>query len=62
MAMNVLVMDFVEAARLRGERLGWVMEKEFFPNITSPLIAEFGLRFCFVFLSIPTLSFHGHEL
>ena len=58
-AMNVVVMDFVEVARLRGERLGWVMGKEILPNITAPLLAEFGLRFCFVFLFISALSFLG---
>ena len=58
-AMNVVVMDYVEAARLRGERLGWVMRREILPNILPPLVAEFGLRFCFVFLTIASLSFLG---
>jgi peptide/nickel transport system permease protein len=58
-AVNVAVMDYVEAATLRGEGLGWVMRKEILPNIMPPLIAEFGLRFCFVFLTIASLSFLG---
>ncbi len=58
-ALNVVVMDYVEAARLRGEGLGWIMRREILPNIMPPLIAEFGLRFCFVFLSIAALSFLG---
>ncbi len=58
-AMNVVVMEFVEAARLRGEGMGWVIRKEVLPNITAPLLAEFGLRFCFVFLFIAALSFLG---
>ncbi|MEE4118731.1 MAG: ABC transporter permease [Paracoccaceae bacterium] len=58
-AMNVVVMDFVEAARLRGEGLGWIMRREILPNIMPPLVAEFGLRFCFVFLTIAALSFLG---
>jgi peptide/nickel transport system permease protein len=58
-AVNVAVMDYVEAARLRGEGLGWVMRREILPNIMPPLIAEFGLRFCFVFLTIAALSFLG---
>lgn len=57
--MNVVVMDFVEAARLRGEKLGWIMGKEILPNILPPLVAEFGLRFCYVFLMIASLSFLG---
>ena len=58
-AMNVAVMDFVEVARLRGEGLWWVISKEILPNIMAPLLAEFGLRFCFVFLFIAALSFLG---
>ena len=58
-SMNVVVMDYVEAATLRGEKLGWIMRKEILPNILPPLVAEFGLRFCFVFLAIAALSFLG---
>jgi peptide/nickel transport system permease protein len=58
-AMDIEVMDFVEAARLRGEGLWWVMRKEILPNALTPLAAEFGLRFCFVFLLISGLSFLG---
>ena len=58
-AMNVVVMDYVEVARVRGEKLGWVIRKEILPNITAPLLAEFGLRFCIVFLFISALSFLG---
>jgi peptide/nickel transport system permease protein len=58
-SMNVVVLDFVEAARLQGEKIGWIMTREVLPNILPPLIAEFGLRFCFVFLTIAALSFLG---
>jgi len=58
-AVSVVVMDFVEAARLRGEGLGWIMRREILPNIMPPLVAEFGLRFSFVFLIIASLSFLG---
>jgi len=58
-ALNVVVMDYVESAKLRGERLGWIVFKEIVPNILPPLITEFGLRFCFVFLTISALSFLG---
>jgi peptide/nickel transport system permease protein len=58
-AMNVAVMDYVEAARLQGEKIGWIMLREILPNILPPLVAEFGLRFCFVFLTISALSFLG---
>lgn len=58
-AMNVAVMDYVEAARLRGEGLIWIVRREILPNILSPLFAEFGLRFCFIFLLVSSLSFLG---
>lgn len=58
-AMNVMVLDYVEAAQLRGEGTWWVILREVLPNIAAPLIAEFGLRFCFVFLTISALSFLG---
>lgn len=58
-SMNVVVLDFVEAARLQGEGLRWIMLREVLPNVMPPLVAEFGLRFCFVFLTISALSFLG---
>jgi peptide/nickel transport system permease protein len=58
-ALNVVVMDYVEAAKLRGEGMGWIIFREVLPNILPPMITEFGLRFCFVFLTISALSFLG---
>lgn len=58
-AMNVVVLDFVEAAKLQGEHLARIVAFEVLPNILPPLVAEFGLRFCFVFLTIAALSFLG---
>jgi peptide/nickel transport system permease protein len=58
-ALNSVVMDYVESARLRGEGMGWIVFREIVPNILPPLITEFGLRFCFVFLTISALSFLG---
>ena len=58
-AQGVLTMDYIEVARMRGEGLWWLIRKEVLPNAAAPLIAEFGLRFCFVFLFISALSFLG---
>ncbi|MEA2783473.1 MAG: peptide/nickel transport system permease protein [Rhodospirillaceae bacterium] len=57
--LNIAVMDYVEVSRLRGERLWWIMRREVLPNALPPLITEFGLRFCFAFLFIASLSFLG---
>ncbi|PZV37029.1 ABC transporter permease [Mesorhizobium kowhaii] len=59
LAMNVAVTDYVESAQLRGENLLWLIAHEILPNIRPILVAEFGLRFCFVFLTISSLSFLG---
>jgi peptide/nickel transport system permease protein len=58
-AVDITVMDYVEAARLRGERRGWIIFREILPNALSPLVAEMGLRFIFMVLFISTLSFLG---
>ena len=58
-ASDIVVMDFVEAARLRGEGAIWVIFREILPNALSPLVAEAGLRFIFMVLFISTLSFLG---
>ena len=58
-AMDIGVLEFVEVARLRGEGTWWLMRHEILPNAMPPLVAEFGLRFCFVFLFIAALSFLG---
>jgi peptide/nickel transport system permease protein len=58
-AMEVVVADFIEVARLRGERTLWIGLHEVLPNIVSTLAVEYGLRFCFVFLTIASLSFLG---
>jgi len=57
--LNIVVMDYIEAAKLRGETLSYLVFKEILPNAIAPLLAEFGLRFCFVFLTIASLSFLG---
>nr|WP_315206333.1 ABC transporter permease [uncultured Albidiferax sp.] len=59
LGMNLSVMEYVEAARLRGEGLWWVISREILPNAWAPLVSEFGLRFCFNFLFIAGLSFLG---
>jgi len=58
-ARAVNVNPYVSVARLRGEGLAWIMGREILPNALPPLIAEAGLRFCFIFLFIASLSFLG---
>jgi peptide/nickel transport system permease protein len=58
-AGNIAVLEYVEAARLRGESGFWIITYEILPNIASPLLAELGARFSFVFLFVSSLSFLG---
>ncbi len=59
LGMDIEVMDYVEVAKLRGEGLWWIIRHEILPNALPPLLAELGMRFCFVFLFIAALSFLG---
>lgn len=58
-AVDINVMDYVEAARLRGEGVRWIIFREILPNALSPLVAELGLRFIFAVLFLSSLSFLG---
>lgn len=58
-AVDINVMDFVEAAKLRGEGRRWIIFREILPNALSPLVAELGLRFIFAVLFLSALSFLG---
>jgi peptide/nickel transport system permease protein len=58
-AVDINVMDFVEAAKLRGEGNVWIIFREILPNALSPLISELGLRFIYAVLFLSALSFLG---
>ncbi|MEM6636551.1 MAG: ABC transporter permease [Pseudomonadota bacterium] len=58
-AVDISVMDYVEAARLRGEGRVWIITREILPNALSTLVAEFALRFIFMVLFLSALSFLG---
>lgn len=58
-AVDINVMDYVEAARLRGEKTPWIVFSEILPNALTPLVSEMGLRFIFAVLFLSGLSFLG---
>ena len=58
-AVDINVMDYVEAAKLRGEGKGWIIFREILPNALSPLVSELGLRFIYAVLFLSALSFLG---
>jgi peptide/nickel transport system permease protein len=59
LGQDVIVSDFVEAARVRGEGLWWIITREILPNVAMPLATDFGLRFVWIILFISSLSFLG---
>ncbi|MGI9303137.1 MAG: ABC transporter permease [Gammaproteobacteria bacterium] len=59
LGLDVMVSDFVEAARVRGEGLWWIITREVLPNVAMPMATDFGLRFVYVILFISSLSFLG---
>ena len=59
LASDIVVLEFVEAARLRGESDLWILLREVLPNTLAPLITEFALRFAFAILFLSALSFLG---
>ncbi len=58
-ATTLVVTEYVEVARLRGEGLMSIIFREMLPNALPPLITEFGLRYCFNFLFVAAVSFLG---
>lgn len=59
LGMSIAMQDFVEAARARGERLGWIIWQELLPNALGPLAAELGIRLTYAILFVSALSFLG---
>jgi peptide/nickel transport system permease protein len=52
-------LDYVQAARLGGERAFGIMFLEILPNIRETIVIEFTLRLGYAFFSVATLSFLG---
>jgi len=59
LAMDVVVLDFIEAARLRRESILSIMWREILPNVIPPLAAEFGIRIAYATILVSALSFLG---
>lgn len=59
LGQEIMVMDFVEVAKVRGEGRWWIITREIWPNAAMPLLTDFGLRLIYVILFISSLSFLG---
>ncbi|WP_316782106.1 ABC transporter permease [Streptomyces sasae] len=58
-ALAVVPMDYVTAARARGESTWAILRREVLPNITDVVCVEFAMRASWVVLLISSLSFLG---
>jgi peptide/nickel transport system permease protein len=52
-------LDYVAAARLRGERAPYIMFVEILPNVLAPIVVEFTVRLGYAIFAVATLSFLG---
>lgn len=52
-------LDYVQAARLRGERSGYLMFSEILPNVLAPVVVEFTVRLGYAIFAVATLTFIG---
>jgi len=52
-------LDYVEAARLRGERAGYIMRSEILPNVMPPVVVEFTVRLGYAIFTVASLTFIG---
>ncbi len=52
-------LDYVAAARLRGERSPYIMFVEILPNVMQPILVEFTVRLGYAIFAVATLSFLG---
>lgn len=59
---EIAVRSFVEAAEARGERMLSILFREILPNLWTPILADFGVRFASSVLLVAALSFLGYGL
>jgi len=52
-------LDYVQAARLRGERAPYTMYSEILPNVMSPVVVEFTVRLGYAIFAVASLTFIG---
>ncbi|MBT8156145.1 ABC transporter permease [Epibacterium ulvae] len=57
--LSVRELDYVSAARARGESSLWIIFAEILPNMVAPVIVEATIRVAFAIMTLATLSFLG---
>ena len=57
--LSVKTKGFVEASRLQGESLNWIMFREILPSVMPALTVEAALRFSYAIFLVASLGFLG---
>lgn len=57
--MSERQLDYVTAAKLRGETGRFIVTREIFPNVLGPTVVELTVRFGYAIFTVATLSFLG---
>jgi peptide/nickel transport system permease protein len=53
-------LDYVQAAKLRGERAPYITLVEILPNVTGPIVVEATVRLGYAVFAVATLAFVGY--
>lgn len=59
MVLDLKTKEFVEAARLRGEKHTYLLFREILPNALAPLLVETSIRFSYAIFLVASLGFLG---
>ena len=59
LGLDIMVSEFVEIARVRGEGLWWIIRREILPNAAAPLATDFAMTFAYIVIFTASLSFLG---
>jgi peptide/nickel transport system permease protein len=59
MVLQLRTQEFVEAARLRGEKRRYILFREMLPNAMPPLMVEASIRFAYSIFLVASLGFLG---
>ena len=59
LALGERTKDYVDAARLRGERQRYILLREILPNVSGPIIVDTTIRIGYAIMAIGSLGFLG---
>lgn len=59
MVLDLKTREFIEAARIRGERGAVILFREILPNALAPLLVEMSVRFSYAIFLVASLGFLG---